>query len=117
MKPSSKKRLIRVVLNSNHGSTDNDCVPEDTRRFRNIYTEIHCPHINCTAAQHIANKSDTKAVKELDDNLANEDKSIQSDWVKALYEIGERKPVLIAAYGKEFVALLNGKNTGLFGEQ
>ncbi len=68
---------------------------------------------NLELAQHIANKGDKRAVKELVDNLTNKDKNIQSDCIKILYEIGERNPRLIADYSKEFVALLGSENNRL----
>ena len=52
-------------------------------------------------------------MKELVDNLTNRDRNIQNDCIKVLYEIGERKPALIADYGVEFLALLDGKNNRL----
>ncbi len=68
---------------------------------------------NQELAKQIAAKNDTKAVKELIDNLLNKKKDIQNDCIKVLYEIGERKPALIAPYTKEFVALLANKNNRL----
>lgn len=66
---------------------------------------------NIDLAKQIAVKNDAKAVKELIDNLGN--KKIQNDCIKVIYEIGERKPALIAAYTKEFLALLTSKNNRL----
>ena len=68
---------------------------------------------NQELAQQIVKTKNTKAVKELVDNLANKDKNIQSDCIKVLYEIGERQPELIAKYDKEFLALLDNKNNRL----
>jgi hypothetical protein len=68
---------------------------------------------NQELAQRIVDRGDKKAVKELVDNLTNRDKSIQGDCIKVLYEIGERKPTLIADYVKEFVSLLGSKNNRL----
>jgi hypothetical protein len=68
---------------------------------------------NVELAKQIVSKSDTKAVKELADNLANKSKDIQSDCIKVLYEVGEQKPELISKYAKEFVALLNSPNNRL----
>jgi hypothetical protein len=63
---------------------------------------------NQELAKQIAAKNDKKAVQELVDNLNN--KSIQSDCIKVLYELGEIKPELIAGYAKEFIAQLESKN-------
>jgi hypothetical protein len=68
---------------------------------------------NVKLAQQIAAKSDGKAVKELVDNLVNKDKGIQADCIKVLYEVGERKPALIAGYSREFGDLLASKNNRL----
>jgi hypothetical protein len=68
---------------------------------------------NQQLAEQIASKNDMKAVQELVENLANKDKNIQSDCIKVLYEIGERKPALISSYAKEFIALLDNKNNRL----
>lgn len=68
---------------------------------------------NQELAKEIAAKNDSKAVKELVDNLSNKSKDIQHDCIKVLYEIGESKPALIAGYAKDFVALLTHKNNRL----
>jgi hypothetical protein len=68
---------------------------------------------NQELAKEIADKNNRKAVKELVDNLNNKSKDIQDDCIKVLYEIGERKPALIAAYVKEFIMLLTNKNNRL----
>ena len=64
-------------------------------------------------AKQIADKNDNEAVKELVANLSNKSKDIQTDCIKVLYEIGERKPALIAAYAKEFIDLLASRNNRL----
>jgi len=64
-------------------------------------------------AKQIADKNDNEAVKELVANLSNKSKDIQNDCIKVLYEIGERKPALIAAYAKEFIDLLDSRNNRL----
>src|SRR4029078_11196948 len=68
---------------------------------------------NQELAQQILKSKNTKAIKELVDNLANKDKNIQSDCIKVLYEIGEQQPQLIAAYEKEFLSLLESRNNRL----
>lgn len=64
-------------------------------------------------AKQITDKNDKQAVKELVDNINNKSKDIQNDCIKVLYEIGERKPSLVADHAKEFVALLDNKNNRL----
>jgi len=68
---------------------------------------------NQELGQSIADHADKIAVKELVDNLTNRDKNIQSDCIKVLYEIGERKPELISNHVKDFLALLETKNNRL----
>src|SRR5262245_35715485 len=68
---------------------------------------------NQELAQKIVAIGDQSAVKELIDNLASKNKGIQHDCIKVLYEIGERKPDLIATYHKEFGSLLESKDNRL----
>jgi hypothetical protein len=68
---------------------------------------------NQELAQSIADRDDRIAVNELIDNLSNRNKKIQSDCIKVLYEIGERKPGLISDKAKEFVGLLGSENNRL----
>jgi len=65
---------------------------------------------NKELAKQIADKNDGNAVAELVANLGNKSKTIQSDCIKTLYEIGELKPALIASHAKDFIALLDSKN-------
>lgn len=65
---------------------------------------------NQELAQEIADAGDKKAVKELIGLLQDKNKGIQSDAIKVLYETGERKPGLIAAYSSAFADLLEHKN-------
>lgn len=68
---------------------------------------------NQELAKNIADRDDKGAVIELVDNLHNNDKNIQSDCIKVLYEIGDLRPSLIAEYSKEFVTLLDHGNNRL----
>lgn len=68
---------------------------------------------NQELAQHIVDKGDTIAVKELIESLHHKRKDIQNDCIKVLYEIGSRKPALISAYVKDFISLLDHKNNRL----
>ena len=53
-------------------------------------------------------------VKELVDNLQHEDKNIQSDCIKVLYEIGERGSAdMVSPYCKNFGDILKSKNNRL----
>ena len=68
---------------------------------------------NQQLAKQVAATNDNEAVTELVQNLTNQDKGIQSDCIKVIYEIGTLKPTLIAAYTKELIALLDSKNNRL----
>ena len=68
---------------------------------------------NQELAKQIVAKGDKKAIQELIDNLGNKSKDIQNDCIKVLYEIGERKPSLIADHAKKFIELLENKNNRL----
>lgn len=47
---------------------------------------------NIALAKEIASSENHDAVKVLADNLGNQDKNIQGDCIKTLYETGYRKP-------------------------
>lgn len=68
---------------------------------------------NVALAADVAERGDKAAVKELVEGMTQGDKRTQSDCVKALYEIGERRPALVAAYVDEFASLLANKNDRL----
>lgn len=65
---------------------------------------------NQELANHIVERSDKNAVKELVENLSNRKKDIQHDCIKTLYEIGSQEPSLIAAYTDRFIELLDSVN-------
>jgi hypothetical protein len=68
---------------------------------------------NQDLAKEIAAESNTAAVEEMVSNLSAQDKNIQSDCIKTLYEIGKLKPELIAPHAEEFLRLLDSKNNRL----
>ncbi|REK74785.1 hypothetical protein [Paenibacillus paeoniae] len=68
---------------------------------------------NQELARDIAEREDREAVREHIDHLSNQDKNIQSDCIKVLYEIGHLNPSLVAEYSNEFVALLDHRNNRL----
>jgi hypothetical protein len=68
---------------------------------------------NQRLAQQIAESQNAEAVAELVANLSNRDKAIQNDCIKVLYEIGARKPELIAGYVDAFIGLLSSRNNRL----
>ncbi len=68
---------------------------------------------NQELAEEIVAASDAKAVDTLIQNLANNNRAIQNDCIKVLYEVGERKPSMIAGHLDSFLSLLNHKNNRL----
>jgi hypothetical protein len=68
---------------------------------------------NQDLAKELANKKDRIGIKEIADNLNNENARIQSDCIKVLYEIGYLAPELISDYADDFLSLLASKNNRL----
>ncbi len=65
---------------------------------------------NIALAEAIAVSGNREAVEELVGLLKHQDRNIQSDSIKTLYEIGYRNPELIAPHCSKFLALLNSRN-------
>ena len=68
---------------------------------------------NQELAKQIVGRNDKTAVRELVENLQNKNPNIQSDCIKVLYEVGERKPALVSPFIPEFSSLLGHKNNRL----
>ena len=68
---------------------------------------------NQLLAEEIVRTNNRSAVEELVENVGNKNRDIQSDCIKVLYEIGERKPVLIVGFAEEFASLLESPNPRL----
>jgi hypothetical protein len=64
---------------------------------------------NQELAHKLAAAKDKAGIQEIAENLWNKNKSIQSDCLKVLYEIGYIDPDLIADYVEDFLKLLNSK--------
>lgn len=84
---------IIELLSSSQGSRNNDA--------------------NIALAEQIASTENEQAVAELTGLLRHKDRNIQSDSIKALYEIGYRNPELIAPHYSSFLNLLTNKNNRL----
>ena len=65
---------------------------------------------NQELARLLADKKDRRGIREIAENLWNENRNVQTDCLKVLYEIGYREPALIADYAGDFVKLLKSKN-------
>jgi hypothetical protein len=68
---------------------------------------------NQELAEEIARSEDKAAVGELVENLKNKNKGIRYDCIKAIYEVGYRKPRLIADHLPAFLGLLENKDNRL----
>ncbi len=68
---------------------------------------------NIALARQIALSENHEAVKELVQNLKNDDKRIQGDCIKTLYETAYLNPEMIADYYSDFLDLLTAKNNRL----
>lgn len=64
---------------------------------------------NQELAHHLADTEDKAGIREIAENLWHKNKSVRSDCLKVLYEIGYVRPDLIADYVNEFLKLLKDK--------
>jgi predicted DNA-binding transcriptional regulator len=67
---------------------------------------------NVEMAEQLVNTRDKEGIAEIVSGL-NMDKAVASDCIKVLYEIGERKPELVASYAENFIGLLKSKDNRL----
>jgi hypothetical protein len=65
---------------------------------------------NQQLARALARRKDKAGIREIARNLSHPNRSVQSDCLKVLYEIGYLDPALIADYAGEFLGLLGSKN-------
>jgi hypothetical protein len=68
---------------------------------------------NVALAEALTTRADRKAISELAEALTKGSRAVQNDAIKVLYEIGERKPALIAPHVEVFFDLLASKNNRL----
>nr|MDO8133521.1 hypothetical protein [Candidatus Njordarchaeum guaymaensis] len=74
--------------------------------FRNRRDEVP----NQELAKELAKTRNEQGIKEIAENLWNKNKSVQSDCLKVLYEIGYTNPELISEYVDDFLKLLKSNN-------
>ncbi len=71
---------------------------------------------NVALAEALVKKRDASAIKELASALTGGTKAVQNDAIKVLYEVGSRKPELVASHVSTFLALLkSGNNRNVWG--
>jgi hypothetical protein len=68
---------------------------------------------NQELAAELAKRRDRSGIREIAENLWNQNRDVQSDCLKVLYEIGYIDPELIADYVTDFLKLLAHKNNRL----
>jgi len=68
---------------------------------------------NIELAEELCRNNDTTGIKEIVDGFTGADRAVANDCIKVLYEIGERKPELIADYADDFISSLRSKNNRL----
>ena len=68
---------------------------------------------NIELAEELSRTGDAIGIEEIIVGLKGADKAVANDCIKVLYEIGERKPELIAGYADEFISLLSSRNNRL----
>jgi len=68
---------------------------------------------NIELAELLCQTEDQGGIREIVDGMKCKDKAIASDSIKVLYEVGERKPALVAEYADDFLGLLSSRNNRL----
>lgn len=68
---------------------------------------------NQDLARALARARDAAGIREIVEGLRSEDKAIQADCLKVLYEIGAIDPVLIAGYADDLLKLLGSRDNRL----
>lgn len=68
---------------------------------------------NVKLALELAETENSDGINEIVNGLGNPVEQIANDCIKVLYEIGERKPELIAGYADIFIGLLRSRNNRL----
>ncbi|MCD4796862.1 MAG: hypothetical protein K8R49_06835 [Candidatus Cloacimonetes bacterium] len=64
---------------------------------------------NQELAKELTETKNKKGIREIAENLWNENKNIQSDCIKVLYEIGYIDPKLIGNYTEDFLKLIESR--------
>lgn len=75
--------------------------------------EVNSDVPNQQLARELALNNDNHGIMEIVEHLYYKDKTVQSDCIKVLYEVGYIKPELIADYVNDFIKLLTSRNNRL----
>jgi hypothetical protein len=68
---------------------------------------------NQVLAAELAETGNEEGIRQIADNLRNPTPAIAADCLKVLYEVGYRRPDLIAGYYRDFLGLLGSRNNRL----
>ena len=68
---------------------------------------------NQQLAEELCVTKNRAGIKEIAENLSNEDPDVQADCLKVLYEVGHRDAKLVAQYDEVFLELLQSRNNRL----
>jgi len=68
---------------------------------------------NQELARELVESKDTAGIREIAENLWNEDRNVANDCIKVLYEIGYLAPELIADYVGDFLKFMQSRNNRL----
>lgn len=68
---------------------------------------------NIELAEMLCDNDDTQGIEEIVAGLMSKEQNVVNDCIKVLYEIGNRKPELIADYVDVFISRLQSKNNRL----
>lgn len=64
---------------------------------------------NLDLARDLAAREDKAGIREIAENMWNENKNIHSDCIHVMYELGRIDPMLITPYARDFIKLLKSK--------
>ncbi|MCL1849195.1 MAG: hypothetical protein FWF83_05955 [Clostridiales bacterium] len=65
---------------------------------------------NIALAEKLCDTEDQAGIREIVGGLGSREKGVAGDCIKVLYEVGQRKPELIAEYAGVFITALSGKD-------
>jgi hypothetical protein len=68
---------------------------------------------NIELAEKLCNNKNKKGICEIAEGFKSQDQAVANDSVKVLYEIGQRKPELIADFVEDFITALSSGNNRL----
>ncbi|MDD3137522.1 MAG: hypothetical protein PHX08_00935, partial [Lachnospiraceae bacterium] len=85
------------------------------RRIENVASNLgkNDEQPNIELAERLSKNENPVEIKEIVEGLKSKEKEVENDCIKVLYEVGRRKPYLIAEYVETFLELLQSQNNRL----